>query len=257
MEGNVTLSLGVLYGFLLVLARVAGIFGLVPLPGMRTAPEPARAALVFGLTLALFPRWPEIDGGGVTPGRLMVWVLGEAAIGLAVGVSLAVVLEAFAMGAQVLSLQAGYAYASTLDPNTQADSGILLVLAQLAAGLLFFAAGLDLEVVRLVARSLDHAPPGTFGFTTASGTAVIRLSGQLFSVGLRLALPVVALLVMVDLALALLGRLNAQLQLLSLAFPAKMLVALAVLSASAPVWPRLLRELSGAAWQTLRHLPGL
>ena len=48
----------------------------------------------------------------------------------------------------------------------------------------------------------------------------------MFSVGLRLALPVVALLVMVDVALALLGRLNPQLQLLSLAFPVKMLTAL-------------------------------
>ena len=49
----------------------------------------------------------------------------------------------------------------------------------------------------------------------------IRLGATLFSVGMRLALPVVALLVMVDVALALLGRINAQLQLLTLAFPAK------------------------------------
>ena len=47
---------------------------------------------------------------------------------------------------------------------------------------------------------------------------------------MRLALPVVALLMLVDLALALLGRLNAQLQLLTLAFPAKMLAALLLLA---------------------------
>ena len=59
---------------------------------------------------------------------------------------------------------------------------------------------------------------------------MVGIFAALFTVGMRLALPVVALLVMVDVALALLGRLNPQLQLLSLAFPAKMLIALLVLS---------------------------
>jgi len=52
----------------------------------------------------------------------------------------------------------------------------------------------------------------------------------------------------VDVALALLGRLNAQLQLLTLAFPAKMLTALLVLSWIAALFPRLLREAGGHAW---------
>ena len=256
MPASLHLTNGLLFAFLLVLARVAGVFARVPLPGMRAAPEPARAALAVGVTLALFARWPSIDATGFGPGRLAAWALGEAATGLAIGVAVAVVLEVFPLAAQILGLQAGYAYASTIDPNTQADSGILLVLAQLAAGLMFFAAGGDREVVRWLAASLDQAPPGTFAYSAASAPALIGLAARMFAVGLRLALPVVALLVMVDLSLALLGRLSAQLQLLSLAFPVKMLVGLAMLAASAVVWPRLLREMSAAAWQVLRRLPG-
>ena len=76
--------------------------------------------------------------------------------------------------------------------------------------------------------------------------------------GVRLALPVVALLVMVDVALALLGRLNAQLQLLSLAFPAKMLTALVVLSWVAALFPRILaRSSAGQAWAAARRMLGL
>jgi flagellar biosynthesis protein FliR len=56
-------------------------------------------------------------------------------------------------------------------------------------------------------------------FPDRRAEALIRLGASLFAVGVRLALPVVALLVMVDVALALMGRLNQQLQLLSLAFP--------------------------------------
>ena len=75
--------------------------------------------------------------------------------------------------------------------------------------------------------------------------------------GVRLALPVVALLVMVDVALALLGRLNAQLQLLSLAFPAKMLTALVMLSWIAAIFPRVIREISGHAMAAAHRMLGI
>jgi flagellar biosynthetic protein FliR len=157
----------------------------------------------------------------------------------------------------VLGVQAGYAYASTIDPNTEADSGILLVLAQLIGGMLFFALGLDRDVFRLFAESLTKIPPGVYTFRPASAEVLIRLSSGMFAVGVRLALPVVALLILVDVSLALLGRLNSQLQLLTLAFPAKMLTALLVLSWIATMFPRLMREISGAAWTGTHRMLGL
>ncbi|MBS1858051.1 MAG: flagellar biosynthetic protein FliR [Acidobacteria bacterium] len=243
MRADLTLPAATLLAFLLVLARVAGALVFVPLPGLKGAPDAVRAALALGVTLALYGQWPGVDAAAVTPARLAGWALGESAVGIAIGVSVAIVLEAFVLAAQVLGLQAGYAYASTVDPNTQADSGILLVFAQLIAGLLFFALGLDRDVLRLFAESLGRIPPGGAAFPAGSAEAMIRLGESMFSVGMRLALPVVALLVLVDVALALLGRVNSQLQLLSLAFPAKMLVALLVLSWIGVMFPRLLRAL--------------
>lgn len=256
MAEGLTLSAGTLYAFMLVLARVAGALVFVPLPGVKGIPEPARAAFALGFTLALYGRWPVIDAAAVTPTKLVAWVVSEAALGIGIGVSVAIVLEAFALSAQILGLQAGYAYASTIDPNTEADSGILLVLAQLVAGLLFFALGLDREVLRLFALSLEKVPAGVYSLGPSSAQLLIKLGSGLFSVGLRLALPVVALLVMLDVSLALLGRLNSQLQLLSLAFPAKMLIALLVLSWVAALFPRILVEFSGHAWITARQLMG-
>ncbi|HLK49834.1 MAG TPA: flagellar biosynthetic protein FliR [Bryobacteraceae bacterium] len=254
MPTSLTLSLTAVYGFALVMARVSGALVFVPLPGLSAAPGPARVALAAGLTLALASRWPAIDPAAVSPARLAGWALAEGATGVAIGVAAAMVLEAFVLAAQILGLQAGYAYASTIDPNTEADSGVLLVFAQLGASLLFFAAGLDREVLRLFAWSLDQVPPGSYGFGTAAAPVLIRLGAKLFSVGLRLALPVVALLVMVDVALALVGRVNAQLQLLALAFPLKMLLTLVVFGWGTLLFPRLLRELSTQAWAAARQL---
>jgi flagellar biosynthesis protein FliR len=61
---------------------------------------------------------------------------------------------------------------------------------------------------------------------------------------------------MLDVSLALLGRLNSQLQLLTLAFPVKMLTALVVLSWVAALLPRLMLELAGLAWAALHRALG-
>lgn len=254
MPVSLSFQAGTLYAFLLVLARVAGALVFVPLPGFSAASGPVRAAFALSFALALFPVWPEVRAAAVTPGTLAVWAAAESVVGIAIGVSVAIVLEAFMLAAQVLGLQAGYAYAQTIDPNTQADSGILLVLAQLISGLLFFALGLDREVLRLFALSLLKVPPGAYPLGPHSAGQIVGLAAHLFSVGLRLALPIVALLVMVDLALALLGRLNAQLQLIHMAFPLKMLIALAVLSWIAVLFPRIMRDFSVLAFGTARRL---
>ena len=47
------------------------------------------------------------------------------------------------MAAQILSLNAGFSFAQTIDPTTQAQSGVLVVFAQLAGGMVFLALGLD------------------------------------------------------------------------------------------------------------------
>src|SRR4051812_33617892 len=160
MPISLTLSTGTLFAFVLVLARVAGALVFVPIPGIRAVAEPARVALALGVTMALASRWPAGGTGVVSAGTLAAWVAAEAALGITIGVAMAIALEAFALAAQILGLQAGYAYASTIDPNSEADSGVLLVFAQIIAGMLFFAMGLDREVLRLFAHTLDRIPPG-------------------------------------------------------------------------------------------------
>ena len=257
MPTELTFSTGTLFAFLLVLARVSGALSFVPIPGLRNALEPARVVLAVSFTLALAGRWPVVNTADLSVGTLVVWVAAEAALGIAIGVAIAFVLECFGLAAQVLGTQAGFAYASTIDPTSEADSGVLMVIAQLMGSLLFFALGLDRELLRLFARTLDKIPAGTYALAPASADSVIRLGATLFVVRVRLALPVVALLLMVDVTLALLGRLNQQLQLLSLAFPLKMLVALLLLAWTAAAFPRLLLQFSGHAFRAAHRAVGI
>ncbi len=127
MATELKLDIGTLYAFLLVLARVSGAFIYVPLPGIKSGPEVARAVLAVSLTFVLFPSWPAIDPRGVNIAILMGWILAEAGVGIAVGLAVAFLTEGFQMGAQIISLQAGYSFATTIDPNSGADSSVLLI----------------------------------------------------------------------------------------------------------------------------------
>jgi flagellar biosynthetic protein FliR len=141
-----------------------------------------------------------------------------------------------------------------VDPNTQADSGILVIFAQLAAGLLFFGAGLDREVLRIFARSLVILPAGSFAISRGMGERLLSAGAAMFSTGVRLAMPVIAVLVMVDISLALLGRVNAQLQLLTIAFPIKMMLALTVFGWILVLLPTVMRSDMGTALTVAKGL---
>jgi flagellar biosynthetic protein FliR len=246
MHGELQLSTATLLGFLVTLARIGGVFVFLPLPGMKSGADMARVVLSVSITMALFPHWPQVNAEG-SIALLAVWMISEAALGIGIGLAVAFVTEALLVAAQTLGLQAGYAFASMVDPNTQADSGILVVFAQLAAGLLFFSAGLDREVLRVFARSLDIMPAGSFVLSRGMGERLLTAGGAMFSTGLRLAMPVIAVLAMVDISLALLGRVNAQLQLLTIAFPIKMMLALTVFSWILVLLPAIMRSDMGRA----------
>ena len=141
------------------------------------------------------------------------------------GLAIAFLLEGLQMAAQISGLQAGYSFASTVDPSTQADTTTLQLMAQLLAGSLFFAFGFDRLVLKCWPGVWHH--PGRallnedmplrrlFGWEEPN--LCHRLTTGAASIGL---------LVLLDIAFAVLGSLHAQLQILSLAFAVKMLAAL-------------------------------
>ncbi len=239
MHANLHVSASLLISFLLVLARMIGVFVFVPMPFKDAGPSISRTALALGCTLALYARWPVLQLGSLDITTLLALLIPDALMGASIGLLVSFLSEAFTLGAQSLALQAGYGYASVVDPTTQADSDVLAVLAQLLAGLFFFTAGLHRKLIQIFADSLSSYPPGTFSLTQNLAKEVMHVGAGIFSFGLRLALPIIGLLLMTEVTLALLGRINAQLHIGQHAFPVKMLITLLVLSSILAVTPHL------------------
>jgi flagellar biosynthetic protein FliR len=254
MGTELTLDAGTLYAFLLTLARVSGVFIFVPLPGIKAGPEVARAVLAVGMTLALASRWPVIDAPSVNIMLLTGWIIAEAAMGIAVGLAVTFLAEGFQLGAQIISLQAGYTFATTIDPTSGADSAVLLTIAQLLSGFLFFATGLDRQILLAVGQSLSSQVPGHIAISPSLVNRMIQLGSTIFSTGLRLVLPLLSLLLMVEISLALLARLNSQLHLMMLARPIKMLLALALFAWLLLIFPKVFNQSAGPAMQLVRSI---
>jgi flagellar biosynthetic protein FliR len=245
------LPLSTLYAFLLVVARVGGFITFLPVPGFRTAPDMVKLVLAMAISFALFPVWPALPNAEPSIGQLAAWAFTEAGFGLAAGLAVSFLTEGFQLAAQIAGVHAGYGFATTIDPTSEADSGVLQSMASLFSGLLFFSSGMDHQLIRILAASFVKFPAGSWTPAAASLDGIVRLGGDMLVIGLRLALPVIALLILIDLSLALLGRVQQHLQLLSLAFPVKMAAALAILAALTPVVPKLFNQ---AAEHTLAVL---
>lgn len=225
--------------FLGVFARVGAALTFVPLPGLRQAPTPPRVAVALALSVILSP---SVTMHPQNPGFRTIadaaWNLPlEAAMGLGAGVVIAWLLEIFTFAMQLVSIQAGFSYASTIDPATQADSGVLLVAGQLTAGLLFVCLGWERHVLGAFAASLERAPPGSWHLQPEFALLAAKWSGATIVLALRLALPTMAFLLLLDLALALLSRTQPQMPLINLALPVKMGASLILMAWQIGMFP--------------------
>lgn len=250
-------STALLLNYTLLLARSAGFVVFLPIPGLRGFPAPARIVLAVLLTMLGGPLALEMhnaDGllnNSAAPWLLAQMVLAEAVFGIGIGAAVALLLEAFGLAAQILGFQAGYSYVNMVDPTTQVDASILNVMVALLSSLLFFAFDLHLHLLRAWFASLSQWPLGSFFTRPVDALRMVHLGGLVFTTAVRLSFPVIAVLLLIDLTLGLLNQINGRLQLLTLAFPAKILGAVALLYPLLLTAPRLFHDLSERAYEVV------
>jgi flagellar biosynthetic protein FliR len=243
-----------LYGFLLTLTRTGSALFLLPLPAFKDLAVPARIVLIAGVTFALLPVWPVVHLDPLSGSQFFLAVLTESAFGLLLGLAMSFLNGTFQLAAQTISMQAGFSFASTIDPTSQADITVFQMLSQLVSGLLFFSLGIHRELFRLLAYSFDVFSPDKNVLNQASLSTVVSLGATMFATGLRLGFPVVALLLLAEVALAVLGRLHSQLHLIMLTFPIKTALSFAFLAAIMVRWPALYEQTARRVFQALAQL---
>jgi flagellar biosynthetic protein FliR len=236
MHADVSVSVALIYSFLLVVARIGGALIFVPMPSLRSGADPVRIILILAVALSLYPVWPVVSPQ-LSALEYCGFVLVDAAYGLSIGLLVGFLSEAGLLFGQICGLQTGFSFASTVNPDSQADSPVMSTIAQTLSAFLFVTLGLHRYVIRVFADSLVTLPPGKLTVNAHWGELILRAAADIFVVGLRLAFPIIGLMLMLDLTLALLGRFNAHLHLITMSSPVKILAALAAVSVLLMLFP--------------------
>lgn len=236
--------------WVVALCRSASLFLAVQLPSARRAPAAARILLAALLASLIAPLWEvkisefvQSQAGGISSFQFFCFAWRELLTGLCFGLAWSAILEVYSFGMQMLSIQAGFSYASMIDPTSEADSGLLLVIGQFISLLTLLSLGFHLEFLRaIVSVEPDFSAPNPISVAIAAELA-IRLLREVSLFALRISLPLISFLVVVDIVFVLLGKFNEKLQLISLSLGLKTLAALLLIAACIPSFS----NMSGAA----------
>jgi flagellar biosynthetic protein FliR len=219
--------------WLLPFLRVAALFSSAPVLSHRALPVRVRlaAAGVIAACVALSaPAPPPLDGNA-----LLVAAVEQLAVGLAIGFALQLVFAGVALAGELVGLQMGLGFATLFDPGSGGQVPVTAALFTAAALLLFLSIDGHLVLIGTLAEGFRDLPPGAL-FGRLDAAAFARAGGMVFATGLQLALPVLAGVLLVNLALALVARVSPQLNIFSVGFPASLLAGLALLALTAPAW---------------------
>lgn len=223
--------------FVLVLARTAGIFTMVPLFGAKQVPVQIRVALSLALTLVLAPLCMSSNQGVLAVDVLpMVFLVAkEAIVGIVIGFVTVMVFAAIQMAGDFIDVHSGFSFATMLDPVYGSQTAVGGRIQYLLAGLLFFVTNAHHLLLAGLADSFRIAPVGQLSLNPAVANGVLDLMAALFAVALRIAAPVVAAVFLTDVALAVMARVVPQMNVFMVGFPLKLGVGMVGMLVALPV----------------------
>jgi flagellar biosynthetic protein FliR len=261
VEELLALSEGRLVLFVLALARIGGLFLMAPIFASRTAPVRIRAALAFFIAIAMMPvlaKMPEPPTAAMGGLVLAAMLAFETAIGFTIGLVAELTFGAVQMAGQLAGIQMGIGLSNLIDPQTQEHITSLAQWQNLLALLIFLSIDGHHILIRAVADSFTVLPLAG-GLPSAAGFGmVIELAGGLFVIALKIAAPVLVLLLLVNAAMGVLAKLIPQLNVFIVGFPLNVAAGLFVLAMSQPFTVRLLMnsfgEVGGSIALVLRAL---
>jgi flagellar biosynthetic protein FliR len=220
---------GQLAAVFLVLMRTTGLIVSAPIFGHRSTPILVKAGLSAVLAFAL------VGHAAMAPGAMPILFAApiELLIGLALGTIASLGFHAIELGGRLLSLQMGLSLGAVFNPTQHEQSTPLDPFFSLLAALLFLALNLHVALIGVLAHSFEVLPIGG-GWPASLFQLVGNLTALTLELGTRLVMPLALVLLLAELAVALLARAIPQINVFFLGLPLKILAGVAVLIAALP-----------------------
>ena len=197
-----------------------------PVFGSQTIPVRVRVSLAAVMALTVFPVVAPDLPQDLTMSSAIFGVFGELLIGITIGLSLSLLFAGIQLAGMVIGQQAGLALGQSYNPVLNSETTLLGQLFILVALTIFVIVGGHRELIRTVLDTFATIPVMSFRFDISIMDLITGLLTSAYAIGLRLAAPVLITLLITTLVLGFLSRTIPQLNILSVGFVIRAVVAL-------------------------------
>lgn len=243
-----------LAAFLWPLSRVLALVASAPALGNPSVPLWVRLGLAVMITLIIAPilgPMPQVEPGSQA-GLLIL--AQQIVIGLAIGFAMRVVFVAVEMAGELIGLQMGLGFATFFDPENAGDIPVVGQFLGLVATLFFLTLNGHLQMISLLSQSFSALPINGAGLAATGLRALVSWGGEIFAAGLLLALPLLAALLITNLALGILTRAAPQLNIFAVGFPLTLAIGLLVLALALPYFTPVLERMIQGGLQMMPQI---
>lgn len=230
-------SIGDLQLSAMVFARIAAMVFTMPVLSARTVPAFAKIGLAAFAAAAVVPSVADAGYPMIADGlQFTLTLAGETLIGMLIGLFITIGFSALQMAGQMASLHLGFGAAEVFDPLSQEPVPLIGQFFHLMAVLVFLSTGAFHKLFLLgVSRSFSWMRPSDLaGAKTELIDLFIRSLGGLLQAAMTIALPILGVMLLVQVALSLLTRTVPQMDSFVLGLPVSIGVGLVVLAIMMP-----------------------
>jgi flagellar biosynthesis protein FliR len=221
-------------GLLWPLTRILGLFLVAPLFSNGSIPAQVRIGLGILIALIVAPTvtaLPAVDPMSIAGILLLAQ---QMVIGLAMGFAMRIVFAAVEMAGEMTGLTMGLGFATFFDPQSRGRSSAISQFLALLVLMLYLAANVHLVLLSVLVESFHTLPISAEPMTGSAMWQLVGWGGRIFGLGVQLALPMVAALLMTNMALGILTRAAPQLNLFGIGFPITLTVGFVVILLALP-----------------------
>ncbi len=223
--------------FLLVFVRMTGLFVVAPIFGRRNIPAYFKIGFAFFTALILVNttvlQTVQYDDNLLGYALL---IMKEFLIGLSMGYVAYLTYTAIYIAGEVIDMQIGFGVVNVMDPISNIQVPITSNVYFIISMLLFLSMNGHHMLIRALFDSFTSLPPGKAVFDMEISDSILGIFGTVLATGVRIAAPVVATILILDVALGTISRMVPQMNIFVIGMPLKIIVGLIIIVITMPMF---------------------
>ncbi|WP_250492799.1 flagellar biosynthetic protein FliR [Caballeronia sp. GAWG1-1] len=229
---------GWLTAFLWPFVRILALMATAPVLNHMALPTRVKIALAAFITLIVAPTLPAMPDATVFSATGVWIIVNQFLIGAAIGMTMQIAFAAVDAAGEFIGQQMGLGFAMLYDPRAGGNAVVVSRYLNTLAMLAFLVFDGHLQLIAALITTFQSVPVDVNVVASASHAqgwrVMVGYGASIFSTGLLLSLPVVAALLIANLALGILNRAAPQIGIFQVGFPVTMLVGLLLLQLMVP-----------------------